>query len=259
MSRTFFLARASGLHALHPLTKLTLAAAIVWVGFLARSPLVPLGLFLFVIIPLARWGRISGSLLRVTLAIIILLGLSLVVVQGLFYPGAALVLLPLGPFALKEEGLVFAFGTLSRILVLTGAALLLLFSTHPGDLMLALTERGLPSSLAYIVVTALQSIPQLQARAGAIVEAQRSRGLETEGSLLLRLRGVLPLLGPLVVGAIADVDERAMALEARAFARPGRRTSFKALVDTRAQRLSRWAILIAALVLGVLEIIGAGL
>ncbi|MGE5141445.1 MAG: energy-coupling factor transporter transmembrane component T family protein [Rudaea sp.] len=259
MSRTFFLGRASGLHALHPLTKLTLAAAVVWVGFLAHSPLVPLGLFAFVIVPFAAFGRIAGSLLRVTLAILILLGLSLVIVQGLFYPGATRVLLPLGPFALKEEGLVFAFGTLSRIMLLTGAGLLLLFSTHPGDLMLALTQRGLPSSLAYIVVTALQLIPQMQARAAAIVDAQRSRGLETDGSLLLRLRGVIPLLGPLVIGAIADVDERAMALEARAFARPGPKTSYKWLADTRAQRLARYSLLIAALVLGALEIAGVGL
>ncbi len=258
MNRSFYLPRASGLHALHPLTKLSLVAAIVWVGFLAPTPLIPLALLMLLVLPLAWWGRVAGQVLKVALLILLPLTVSLVLVQGLFYPGATRVLLALGPVSFKLEGLLFALGTASRILLLAGAGLLLLFTTHPADLALALTQRGMPMALAYIVVTAIQLIPQMQARAGAIVDAQRARGLETEGSMQRRLGALIPLLGPLVFGALAEVDERAMGLEARAFSSAREKTSYKELRDTRAQSVLRAVVLFAALLIGAVEWIGAG-
>ncbi len=254
MNRSFYLPRASRLHALHPLTKLTLVLVVVLVGFLARTPIVPFGLFLFVVLPLAAWGRIAGSLARVTVAVILPFIISVAVVQGLFYPGASRVLVALGPLSLKEEGVLFALGTAARILLLAGASLLLLFSTHPADLALALQERGMPSPLTYIVVTAIQLIPQMQTKAAAILDAQRSRGLETEGRVWTRARALMPLLAPLVFGALADVDERAMALEARAFSAPRDKTGFKELCDTRRQALARGAMIAAGLLLSILEV-----
>ena len=247
---SFYLPRPSGLHNLYPLTKLALAAGPVAAGFAARGPEVPIALFLGVVLPLAAWGRIAGSLLRVLAFILFPYFLSVLLVQGLFFPGATRVIVSLGPLALKEEGLVFAVGTASRILLLAGAGLLLLFSTHPADLALALRERGMPGALAYIVVTAIQLIPQTQARASAIVDAQRARGLETEGQLLTRIRALIPLLGPLILGALAEVDERAMALDARAFSAPGIKTSYKELPDTRLQVWTR-RLVAAATILAV--------
>ncbi|MCL4394290.1 MAG: energy-coupling factor transporter transmembrane protein EcfT [Chloroflexi bacterium] len=228
MSRSFYLTRPSGLHALHPLTKLVGAFSLVLAGFLARWPHLPIALFLFVVLPIA-------------------------LVQGLFYPGASHVLLAAGPLSFKQEGLVFAYVTAGKILLLAGAGLLLLFSTQPSDLTFSLQERGMPNALAYIVVAAIQLLPQMQARAAAIVDAQRSRGLETEGTLVRRASAVFPLLAPLVFGALADVDERAMALEARAFSSGRVKTSYKELVDTRAQAVARWLMLAVALAASLFE------
>ena len=61
-------------------------------------------------------------------------------------------------------------------------------------------------------------------RAETIIAAQRARGLDTEGSVWRRIRGVVPIVGPVILGAIGEVEERTMALEARGFTRPGRRT-----------------------------------
>ncbi len=253
MNRTLFLSRSSGLHRLHPLTKLVGLFAILLIGFLAQTPVIPYALFLFVVLPLAAWGRILAALLRVTFAVVLPFALSVAVIQGLFFPGASSVVLTLGPLSLKQEGLVFALGTTGRILLLAGAALLLLFSTHPADLMLALEQRGVPNALTYIVVTAIQLFPQMQVQATDIQAAQRARGLETEGALLNRLRALLPLLSPLVTRALVDVDERAMALEARAFTAPRAKTSFRQLTDTPGQRIARWAMFAVALVVGVAE------
>lgn len=256
MARSFYLPRAGRWHALYPLTKLTVVSAVVAVGFLARSSYVPVVLFIFIILPLAMWAHIARDLLRVTLVVILPFSISVALVQGLFYPGATRVLWMLGPIGLKEQGLLIAVTTATRILLLAGAGLLLLFSTHPADLMLAMMQHGMPSPLAYVVVAALQLLPQMQVKASAILDAQRSRGLEVEGSLLTRARALLPLLSPLVFSALADVDERALGLEARAFAAPRVKTSYKELHDSRAQALARTLLLLGAAVIAALEVLG---
>ncbi len=253
MNRAFYLARSSGLHRLHPLTKLACLFALVLIGFLARAPLIPYLLFLIAVLPLAAWGWILTPLLRVTFAVVLPFAASVFLIQGFLFPGGSSVVFALGPLALKQEGLVFALGTSGRILLLAGAGLLLLFSTHPADLMLALEQRGLPRALSYIVVTAIQLVPQMQAQAADIQAAQRSRGMETEGSLLTRLRALLPLLSPLVARALVQADERAIALEARAFSAPRAKTSKRLLNDTNTQRVVRWLMVIAALIIGGVE------
>jgi energy-coupling factor transport system permease protein len=91
-------------------------------------------------------------------------------------------------------------------------------------------------------------VPRLGERAREIVEAQRSRGLNTEGGFRARVRGILPVAGPLVLSALTEVEHRAMALEARAFAAPGKRTVLRAYPDTGAQRALRWALVVLTVV-----------
>ncbi len=116
--------------------------------------------------------------------------------------------------------------------------------TRPDALMRALVERGLPNQIAYIVVTTLQIVPTFQARARAILDAQRSRGLETEGPMATRLRALAPLVAPLILSSLMEIEERAIALEARAFNRGGPRTSLVTLRDSRLQSVARWLMLL---------------
>jgi len=80
--------------------------------------------------------------------------------------------------------------------------------------------------------------------------------MDTEGSVLRRARGVVPLAGPMVLGALSDVEERTMALEARAFSAPARRTPVRLLPDSVTQRALRWLIGIGSLVLVALVLAG---
>jgi energy-coupling factor transport system permease protein len=187
--------------------------------------------------------------LRVLLPITI----SLFLIQGLLFPPPGATPLLIGPITLRREGLEFAFLTSTRLLTFTGTLLLLLQTTHPADLVLALTERGLPCSIGYILLVALQIVPDMTARATAILEAQRSRGLETQGGAR-RVRALVPLVGPLVVGALVDVEERAMALESRAYTATGPKTNLRQLIDSGPQRLARLILLIAILGLIVYRI-----
>jgi len=49
-----------------------------------------------------------------------------------------------------------------------------------------------------------------------------------------------------VLSSILEVEERAIALEARAFGRRGTKTSLQVLSDSRAQSVLRWVILALA-------------
>jgi hypothetical protein len=106
-------------------------------------------------------------------------------------------------------------------------------------------QRGAPKALTYIVLATLQIAPRFQAKANTILDAQRARGLETEGGLGRRIRALLPLVVPLVLGSIIDIEERAMSLEARAFSREGKKTSLLILPDSVIQKVARIALLFA--------------
>lgn len=227
----------SPLHLLHPLTKLAAALLVLAAAYLLPWPLVPLILF-GVLLALAAISGVLGPLLGTVVRLLLPITLSLFLIQGVLFPPANATPLPLGPITLTREGLLFAFVISTRLLTLTTTVLLVLKTTHPADLIFALTQRGLPRSVGYILLVSLQIVPDMSARATAILEAQRSRGLETQRGLS-RARAIVPLLGPLVVGALSDVEERAMAIESRAFMSPGPKTTLRALVDTLAQRVAR--------------------
>ncbi len=110
-----------------------------------------------------------------------------------------------------------------------------------------LERRGLGRRGAFVVGSALGAVPRTIERAREVTEAQRARGLDTEGGPWVRVRGLVPLVGPMVFGALAEVEERAMALEARGFSAPGRRTILRALPDSTWQRAARWMLLIGSI------------
>jgi len=232
--------------ALHPLTSLTLMLLAVVAGAALPETALVLAVYLSLLVPLAALAHRLREFLRTCLRVLWPFVVSLVLIQGFFTPGPS-VLFRLGPFSYTLEGLGVALLFSARLLVGLGAATLLTMITRPDALMRALVERGLPNQIAYIVVTTLQIVPTFQARARAILDAQRSRGLETEGPITTRIRALAPLVSPLILSSLMEIEERAIALEARAFTRAGPRTSLVTLTDTRLQSAARWCMLLLGL------------
>ena len=111
------------------------------------------------------------------------------------------------------------------------ASVLFLFTTLADDLLEAMVARGASHRIAFVILSAVQMVPRMQARAGSILEAQQARGLRIEGSMGRRIRALIPLIGPVLLGSLIDVRERTFALEARGFgARPGR-TAYRTVDD----------------------------
>jgi energy-coupling factor transport system permease protein len=250
---TLFFPGDSWLHRLHPLTKLAITFFFLVLAAIMPALLWLMLAFLILQLPLVTIGGFLRQFLQRSVAVIAPFVVSLSVIQGFFTPGHA-ELFHLGNFVFTLEGWLAGLTIAARILLALGGALLLMISTRPDWLMLALTESGLPGSVAYVVLTAIQIFPRFQERAQVILEAQQARGLEIKVNMFRRLRLLVPLMGPLVLSSIVDTEERAMALEARAFSRPGKKTSLLLLKDSLWQRIARWILMLIAFVLIALSL-----
>jgi len=204
-------------------------------------------LVLLAVIGPALLARVVRDLVRTSLLLTLPIALSALLVNVFFFPGGQQVLLRLGPITATAEGLVFALEILVRIMAISGAITLFYLTTRPQDLVVDLERRGVSARVAFVANASVQTVPAMVERAQQIAAAQRARGLDTEGSFMRRARGILPIVGPVILGSIAEVEERTLALEARGFTRPGRRTLLWWPTDSGAQRAARWS-LIAALV-----------
>lgn len=190
------------------------------------------------------WKEMISSIIKIVLPFAI----SIFLIQSLFW-GEGTTLLTVGPLSIHKEGIDFSITSVGRILLVIGSILLLVMATRPDALMNALTNLGIPGTITYIVITTIQIIPRFQAKATTIVDAQRSRGLVTEGNIILRVRALLPLVLPLVLSSIVDVEERAIAIEARAFNAPGPKTSLVDINDSQTQRVIRLILIILTVIL----------
>lgn len=223
----------------------------------AGGIVVPVALLLMAVLVPAIAAGLAVRLVRTSLLLSLPIGLSALLVNLFFFPGAEHVLLRLGPITATEEGLGFALQILARILAISGAITLFYVTTPPSGLVLDLEHRGVSPRVAFVANATVQTVPAMVERAATIIAAQRARGLDTEGSLWRRIRGIVPIVGPVILGSIVEVEERTMALEARGFTRPGRRTLLWAPTDSGRQRVARYAMVIAVVLFAVAR--GAGL
>ena len=189
---------------------------------------------------------IAGRLIRVSLLLTLPIAISVVLVS-VFTRAGTHVLFSIGPFDATSEGVDFAGQTLVRLLAISTSIGLFGLTTEPRSFVLDLERRGLSPRFAFVALATLEAVPAMVERAGLIQAAQRARGLDTEGSLRGRLRGVLPLVGPVVLSSLTEVEERSLALEVRAFGRPGRRHLLWRIPDSRSQLVVRVVLLLALL------------
>lgn len=250
----YFQPGSSWLHHRHPLTKLLGLAFVLIAAFLLPSIVLPI-LFVLVVAIAASAG-IGRPLVR-AMRIPALLLVSIVVVNALFFPGAVDRLLSVGPFSVTREGVVFGLSSAGRLLVAFVASVTFLFTTLADDLLEALIARGASHRIAFVVLAAVQMVPRLQARSGAILEAQQARGLAISGSLRQRIRALVPLIGPVVLGSLIDVRERTFALEARGFGARRGRTAYRTVVDPQFDRLIRLLLVLGIVGVVIMALTGA--
>jgi energy-coupling factor transport system permease protein len=244
---SFYAKRESILHRLNPLTKLTLAFSIILVSIFAPWYWTALTLLMLVIVPLSFIGGVWREYFTTAVRVIIPAWIFIFLMQAFFQPMGETVIFKFWFLDVTQESLSFAFRISTRITVMVSAFTLFLLTTSPSELMTDLTRRGLPGQFAYVIISTLQILPQMQSKAQTIIAAQRSRGLDTESTFIKRAGSLIPLVGPLVFGSLVEVEERAIAIEARGFTSKKEKTSLHEIPDPRSDKLLRWALVLLAL------------
>jgi energy-coupling factor transport system permease protein len=206
--------------------------------------LAPMLLAALLVVPGAIVSGTAAQVLRRAVALALPFGIAVGLVSIFTRPGAT-VLFAMGPFDATLEGVDFAAKVVVRLVVMAAALVLFGLTTTTRDLVVDLERRGVPARLCFALGAVTGTVPALAQRAMEVRDAQRARALDTEGGLWRRSRGILPLVGPVVVGSLHEVEARSLALEARGFGRPGRRHLLWAPEDSHAEPALRWLLLVA--------------
>jgi len=216
--RLSFIARPSVIHELDPRTKLVLWVTIAVPAVAFNSILVSLAMFSLTVV-IAVAGKVASTYVKNLTKIVVPVFIPIFLIQGLFNPaGKTPVFFILPWLYFKREGLVFAAVLLARLLAIFGGGYLLTLTTRPGDLMTSMQKIGLPLRIAYPLFSAFQIVPVIDSRLEAVKQAQMSRGLKLEDiGMIQKLRTYIPLITPLLMGAIEEAYRRSIALEARGF------------------------------------------
>ncbi|MGD1818512.1 MAG: energy-coupling factor transporter transmembrane component T family protein [Pleomorphochaeta sp.] len=126
--------------------------------------------------------------------------------------------------AIREKGLQTAISLGFLVLNIAGIFVWMLQSTSTKEISRSLEASGMSYKVAYIFTSSLEMIKVLGKNSHTILDAQRARGVETEGNLKVRTKAFFPTLVPLILGGIIGSEERVLTLEARGFSIKGERT-----------------------------------
>ena len=226
----------SFVHRLDPRTKLILLVAYIVALFTAVS-WISYGLcFAFLALTIAISTIPLKSIVRGMKPLVFVLVFTGLL--NLFFTAGETVLVKFWVITITLEGAVRAVFMVVRILMLITATFLLTYTTSP----IALTD-GLEAllsplkvlrvpvhELSMMMCIALRFIPTLIEETDKIMSAQKARGADFEsGSLLDRVKALVPILVPLFISAFRRADELATAMECRCYQGGDGRTKMKIL------------------------------
>lgn len=159
-------------------------------------------------------------------------------ILNLFFTEGQTVLVKLGKMTITLEGIVRAILMVGRIILLITGTFLLTYTTSPisltdglESLLGPLKKLHLPiHELSMMMCIALRFIPTLIEETDKIMSAQKARGADFEtGSIMNRVKALVPILVPLFISAFRRADELATAMECRCYQGGDGRTKMKLL------------------------------
>lgn len=130
-----------------------------------------------------------------------------------------------GIFHFSQTGLTTSLLMTSKIIAISSVIIWFFQVTRVKDIIYALERSGIPKKVTFVIASTIQLIPQMKALSKTITDAQKSRGIETEGTMMVRFKAFLPMIGPLVLSSMQQIEERVLTLESRAFSANIKKTS----------------------------------
>lgn len=235
-SPSLYVDRDTFLHGLTARSKLALVTGVFTAAYVFGHPLwvfVPLAASFLALVWVGGWPNFK----RLSFIVVALFVVGFVVWPAFAEPGGRVLLeTPFG--SLTEREVLFALGRSERIAAFIVGGLLFVTTTSNEEIVAGMRSLGLPYAFCFAVGTALRLFPTFLGSVGTVQQAQAARGHEVRGGLLERLRGYLPLIIPVFMTAIRNVNTQAMALEARGFDTRRGRTFY----DHQTFRVADWLV-----------------
>lgn len=212
-------------HRIHPITKLIFTVILVILAVMTSDPL--LLAFLLVVVFLAAWAGGLGRGLTEQIPLLLVLGVMLVLFTVLTMQGGEVLftLIPAGiPFiggGLPVTTGALLFGTILslRFAVMLFSFQLLVVSTKPGELVTTLRQLKMPIDYTLMFLIALRFIPTLQREGIRISEAQLARGYAPGDGLMGKVRGLRPVILPLILNSLGKADTLGLTIDMRGYRR----------------------------------------
>ena len=227
----------SVVHRLDPRTKLIMLVLYIVALFCAVSWISYAIVFAFLAVTVYISKIPVKSLFRGMKPLVLILVFT-GVLNLFFTAGEGDPLVDFGFMVIYAEGVVRAIFMVVRILMLISGTFLLTYTTSPigltdglESLLSPLKAIRLPvHELSMMMCIALRFIPTLIEETDKIMSAQKARGADFEsGSLLQRVKALVPILVPLFISAFRRADELATAMECRCYQGGDGRTKMKLL------------------------------
>ncbi|MFD2923039.1 energy-coupling factor transporter transmembrane component T family protein [Halobacillus naozhouensis] len=223
---SLYIPKDSLIHSLDPRTKMIFVVFVVISSFILNDPALQL-LFLAALFPLVVISKLVTPYL-ISIQFLLLFAVLIMTVHGIYNPiGETPVFEIFGGLTFKYESMVYAAVMSFRILVIGTAAVLFVMTTHPSDMASALVKWKVPHSFAFILLSTFQIIPIIAREAKIVMEAQQARCLDAKGSIIQRVKNLVPIFAPLFIITFMKVHQLSYVLECRAFSREGTKTSLR--------------------------------
>ncbi|SJZ59245.1 energy-coupling factor transport system permease protein [Pilibacter termitis] len=215
---------------LYPSTKVLFVLLVIVLGVMVPGYTFQYSIFPFMII-VALLSQCAGKFLSLFMKSIFVIVLFIFVIQVcIIKNGDEQSLFAFLHFS--KIGLDTSLNMTSKIVAISSSVIWFFQVTSVKDIIYSMEKINAPRKMTFVIASTIQLIPQMTALSKTITDAQKSRGIETEGNVLVRAKAFVPMLGPLVLSSIQQIEERVLALESRAFSATGRKTSFYSVRKT---------------------------
>lgn len=200
---------------LNPLSKLNLCFVIGFACWLIKDWRIGFAMCAFYFVFAFAIG-VGKKFTPIFSALFVLAGVFTVIVRQFSAQGGE-VMFTLFGWDFTVGALINGLNMSSALLGFSGPIILFFITTQTRDLMYALEQKGMSHTVSYIMLASFQTIIDLKASTVTIMESQKARGIETEGSIMTRIKAFFPILAPLILGALSSTEEKTIAMDARAF------------------------------------------
>lgn len=221
-SISLYVDKNSLIHKIDPITKLIYTFVSVACPFIMPTILVS-SIFVLANLIILALGKVLKKVIPI-ISFVFLIIITIFIIQGMFYGGNQTELFSIFSLTFYVEGLGYALRIAMRAVNILLTFSILILTAKPSELIESMVRRGLSPKIGYVMHSVLQIIPIMSSKASTIMDAQKSRGMETEGNLWVRMKAFIPLIGPLVMNSLVDTHERSIALEVRSFSADTKKT-----------------------------------